>query len=184
MKSVMVSIQPKWCELIASGKKTIEVRKTRPKMDTPFKCYIYETKDEHFRHIGYCWEPGKTFEHCIGKVVGEFVCDDIDWHNLSSLLVREDAENTLMGTCLTKQEVFKYVGYKRGTYIYAKPYEFYSWHISNLLIYDKPKELMDFVSGNSTLEITTDNALKWSGMKRPPQSWCYVEEGGEQDEAD
>ena len=43
-KSVLFSIKPKYCELIASGKKTIEVRKTKPKLDTPFKCYIYETK--------------------------------------------------------------------------------------------------------------------------------------------
>ncbi len=26
MKSVLISIQPKWCEFIAIGKKTIEVR--------------------------------------------------------------------------------------------------------------------------------------------------------------
>ena len=40
-KAVLISIRPKWCEKIANGNKTIEVRKTRPKMDTPFKCYIY-----------------------------------------------------------------------------------------------------------------------------------------------
>lgn len=44
MKSVLISIRPKWCGLIASGRKLIEVRKTRPKIETPFKCYIYETK--------------------------------------------------------------------------------------------------------------------------------------------
>ena len=44
MKAVMLSIKPKWCELIASGKKTIEVCKTKPKLETPFKCYIYCTK--------------------------------------------------------------------------------------------------------------------------------------------
>ena len=43
-KSVLISIQPKWCELIANGKKTIEVRKTKPKLETPFKCYIYCTR--------------------------------------------------------------------------------------------------------------------------------------------
>ena len=43
MKSVMLSIRPKWCEMIASGEKTIEVRKTKPKLETPFKCYIYCT---------------------------------------------------------------------------------------------------------------------------------------------
>lgn len=31
MKSVLISIQPKWVEKIANGEKTIEVRKTAPK---------------------------------------------------------------------------------------------------------------------------------------------------------
>ena len=44
MRAVLISIRPKWCELIASGKKTIEVRKTAPKINTPFKCYTYCTK--------------------------------------------------------------------------------------------------------------------------------------------
>lgn len=44
MKSVLISIKPQYCELIASGKKTVEVRKRRPKLQTPFKCYIYCTK--------------------------------------------------------------------------------------------------------------------------------------------
>lgn len=43
MKCVMLSIRPKWCEKIASGEKTIEVRKSAPK-EVPFKCYIYCTK--------------------------------------------------------------------------------------------------------------------------------------------
>ena len=42
-KAVMLSIRPKWCEKIISGEKTVEVRKTRPKLETPFKCYIYCT---------------------------------------------------------------------------------------------------------------------------------------------
>ena len=48
MKSVLISIKPKWCELIVSGKKTVEVRKTKPKLETPFKCYIYCTKNGKF----------------------------------------------------------------------------------------------------------------------------------------
>ncbi|MBP5781471.1 MAG: hypothetical protein J6X34_09600 [Clostridia bacterium] len=47
MKAVMISIRPNWCEMIASGKKIVEVRKTKPKLDPPFKCYIYCTK-KHF----------------------------------------------------------------------------------------------------------------------------------------
>ncbi len=44
MKSVLISIQPKWVEKIANGEKTIEVRKTAPKCGLPFKAYIYCTK--------------------------------------------------------------------------------------------------------------------------------------------
>lgn len=44
MKCVLISIKPKWCELIANGTKTVEVRKTKPKLIPPFKCYIYCTK--------------------------------------------------------------------------------------------------------------------------------------------
>ena len=67
-KAVMLSIRPKWCEKIASGEKTIEARKTRPKLAPPFKCYIY------------CTQSGVALgawgKH--GKVIGEFTCDRID----------------------------------------------------------------------------------------------------------
>ncbi len=46
-KAALISIRPKWVEKIANGEKTIEVRKTRPKLETPFKCYIYCTQDKH-----------------------------------------------------------------------------------------------------------------------------------------
>ena len=98
MKSILISIKPKWCELIANGKKTIEVRKTRPKCDTPFKCYIYCTKPKMitkyvFKPEDYpedirpekpvfCKQPDASSPFCSavngnGKVIGEFVCDAI-----------------------------------------------------------------------------------------------------------
>lgn len=46
-KAVLISIRPEWCQKIASGEKTIEVRKNRPKLAPPFKCYIYCTRDKH-----------------------------------------------------------------------------------------------------------------------------------------
>lgn len=36
-KAVLISIKPLYCELIANGEKTIEVRKTRPKLELPFR---------------------------------------------------------------------------------------------------------------------------------------------------
>ena len=81
MKSVLISIQPKWCELIASGKKTVEVRKTKPKLETPFKCYIYCTKDNTFaeKTLRGFDDKGKAIYYKAnkGKVIGEFVCNDI-----------------------------------------------------------------------------------------------------------
>lgn len=46
MKAILLSIRPEWCDLIIRGKKTIEARRTRPKLETPFKCYVYCTKSK------------------------------------------------------------------------------------------------------------------------------------------
>ena len=83
MKSVLLSIKPKYCELIAAGKKTIEVRKSKPKLKTPFKCFIYECKGKKVsKIIDIPKEQGGgvldyyEYKGC-GKVIGEFVCDAI-----------------------------------------------------------------------------------------------------------
>lgn len=182
MKSVLISIQPKWVEKIASGEKTIEVRKTKPKIDTPFKCYIYATKTGERLVL----ESDKVFEiskSITGKVIGEFVCDKI------GTLVYDDTTfrypyyygfGSLGGTakmCLSHDELMKY----------GKGKTLYGWHISNLVIYDKPKELSEFyklkkcnsckVSGYESSACIFDEDCKVPvQIKRPPQSWCYVEE--------
>lgn len=178
MKAVMLSIQPKWCELIASGKKTVEVRKTKPKIETPFKCYIYETKDKHFENIGVHYaDERKDFIHHIGKVIGEFMCDAIFpmsvWYsNPNDRLSHREYPFT----CLTDKEIMDYLG--NGV-------EGYGWHISDLVIYDKPKELSEFRKiCQSDYCFTCDYAVKKNGylvdcdrsVKRPPQSYMFVEE--------
>lgn len=174
MKSVLLSIQPKWCDLIASGRKTVEIRKTKPNTIMPFKCYIYctiagTTARERDRNI---------FTDLRGKVIGEFVCKNIDWHGLSNLIVKEDAERALEGTCLTENEVLDYLGYQDGTNIYdCKNFDFYGWHISDLVIYDKPKELGEFEKPREYIHINYRKRNSYfKGITRPPQSWCYVEE--------
>ena len=67
-KAVLISIRPEWVEKIARGEKTVEVRKTRPKLDTPFKCYIYCTQGNDARRLRGSW----------GKVIGEFTCDRVE----------------------------------------------------------------------------------------------------------
>lgn len=165
MKSVLMSIKPKYCELIALGKKTIEVRKTKPKIKTPFKCYIYCTKKFYKKGDGYF--QGK----CYGKVIGEFICDKVEpiVYVKNGYLHIEEA-----GTCLSGQEL---TDYYNGSKIYG-------WHISNLVIYDKPKELSEFKRINrecwyADLGLAKRDCPECHNREcfftRPPQSWCYVE---------
>ena len=150
-KAVMLSIRPKWCEKIANSEKTIEVRKTRPKLDTPFKCYIYCTID------GIKKMPKDYIAESVerGKVIGEFTCDRI--YELAPLNhAPDDVEKQ---ACLTREEI---VNYLNGTG--------YGWHISDLRIYDAPRELSEFAG----LRNTRFGAAPYD-IKRAPQSWCYVE---------
>jgi predicted transcriptional regulator len=170
MTSVLISIQPKWCELIASGKKTVEVRKTRPKIEPPFKCYIYRTKG-FVRHLcnGAWWNMPVG-----GSIIGEFMCYGIEeLYQCNSGWVSEYA-------CIPRNEFFDYLGIPQGTHLgYEKTA--YGWHIDDLVIYDKPKELSEFKHwkkfdwwdyGHHK------NKPQWElrSLSRPPQSWCYVEE--------
>jgi hypothetical protein len=164
-KAVLISIKPKWCELIASGKKTIMVRKTRPKLETPFKCYIYCTTVKSMNLQDYCELHAKTggaVDDWQGKVIGEFVCNRV--HEIEEPFLTWLEENS----CVDMNDIAKYKGEKE--YIYG-------WGLSDLLIYDKPPELSVFSSGSSRLEFSdtpTGFPWRWSGMTRPPQSWCYV----------
>ena len=54
---------------------------------------------------------------------------------------------------------------------YGKGKPLYAWHISDLVIYDKPKELSEFEGLRKT-----KFGYEPIEIKRPPQSWCYVEE--------
>lgn len=200
MKSIMLSIKPKYCEMIANGKKTVEVRKNRPKAEAPFKVYIYCTKpskshqtiygcmvlnsDELYRHPKEGIKYGDSIElMCCkseeyskdnflnGKVIGEFLCTDIYLIKANNII--QSYFNNIHGTCLTDEELC----------IYANDKDTYGWQISNLVIYDKAKTLEDFaracIGGNdcpncrlfdfAELECTRER------LRRPPQSWCYVE---------
>lgn len=171
-RAVLISIRPKWCELIASGKKTIEVRKTRPKLELPFKCYIYCTKDKRGLDIETDRDPTWLFgtDRDFGNVIGEFVCYKIlDWHYIPD--PDESADPGSMAyDVLTKD------GEKTGLEYddfedYGKGSPLYGWCISNLIIYDEPKSLNSFTG----LRKTKFGYAPYE-IKRPGQSWSYVEE--------
>lgn len=219
MKAILQSIKTQYCELIAAGKKTIEVRKTKPNIPTPFKVYIYCTKQKQRFSIGkhtYAFADnlyiangmikcGNGFEDVSvnttslnGKVIGEYVCNDIDKvvhagttnQNIELCFLDNGWNYTPLiaefyrKSCLTYAELEKY----------SKGGDIYGYHISNLVIYDKPKELSEFRkpckclneyegevycdclncddAGDSDYGIVACDRT----ITRPPQSWCYVEE--------
>lgn len=185
MKSVLLSIRPKWCGLIASGMKTLEVRKTKPNIPTPFKCYIYQ-----------CLPKCGDWNDRDGRVIGEFVCDKIDvLFNTSgnpTNYMTKILPSILKNSALPYNEFQRYVGSR------SPRNDIFGWHISDLKIYDKPKELRKFrkvckyrnddgscryyeidcdckkYDFNSDGSVNLVKCVDYIG--RPPQSWCYVEE--------
>lgn len=195
MRAILISIRPKWVEKIIRGEKTLEVRKTRPKLETPFKCYIYCTQasvryqticgchvlnsDELYRHPEQGIKHGDSIELMLcenytkdnflnGKVIGEFICDRI--YELAPL--NHAPDDVEQQACLTREEIVRYL---KGVG--------YGWHISKLEIYDTPKPLSAF-KGLCKIEADCGGCpyynytkMECDGriIKRPPQSWCYVE---------
>ena len=202
MKSVLISIKPKWCELIALGKKTVEIRKTKPKLKTPFKCYIYcalPPKEELFTHgcireyahelirlqdgrivydygMRLCCDdedrPYSKDNFLCRKVIGEFVCDEIDVYTKAFFDEQEerdtyDIARLIYRSRIKYSDLCAYVGSK----------DFYAWHISDLVIYDKPRELSQFEKPRDYIYQSYKRRNSFfKGITRPPQSWCYVEE--------
>ena len=190
MKSVLISIQPRWCELIASGKKTVEVRKTKPKLEPPFKCYIYCTKkkkqDEYGPIIfykdptGICVDNGEGCSPLLtGMVIGEFVCNCCEAFTTNYYTMdRPQTLRIARTACLGLYELTEYEN---------NALCLYGWHISDLVIYDDPKPLSEFymwkkcnsckTSGYESSACIYDEDCKVPTIiTRPPQSWCYVEE--------
>ena len=155
MKSVLISIKPKYVELIANGEKTIEVRKSAPK-EVPFKAYIYETKGA--TEMPWIDEDGHFIYKGRGQVIGEFICDKVMFLTPLGLRGFEMRDEILKSICLTNDDLNAYGGLKT----------LYGWHISDLKIYDKPKELGNF--------FTPMEKRPSYMIERPPQSYMYVEE--------
>lgn len=175
MKAIIQAYSPKELERIARGEQTIKVCKTAPK-DTPFKVYMYCTKDGYMYRCRFDENRLAIPELWNGKVVGYYVCDRVEKFTVGSL--RSDDIEKL--GCLSYTELINY---------FYKPWELdgktvkqgKALHITDFKIYDKPRELGEFVtvkcahkSGScSDCEIKPD-CIKY--LSRPPRGWQYVEE--------
>ena len=190
-KAVLISLQPRWCEKTACGDKSDELRKNFPKLEPPFKCYIYQTTAMWgypiLRKMGLT-DLRNRLEKGKGMVIGEFICDQINE------VTPSNEESISVTSCVTIAEMWEY----------ARPksmFDLKAWHISKLQIYDNPKTLSEFVvvgdcdclnckkcawfdKGNG-FNVEDDCNLAYENIRRkdplkpifkPPQSWCYVEE--------
>ena len=188
MKAIMISIQPQWVEKMLNSEKTIEIRKTKPSCELPCKVYIYCTMpNKQENRKPHSWEVV-----WLKRVVAEFILNKVDTleRDLNDWLPknRYDVSNELLKDInLNQNELWNY---GQGKILYA-------WCIDDLKIYDKPKELSEFSHfipnnkcptkqcgtncedcPNYDEEHETCLALYYAhrAIKRPPQSYCYVEE--------
>lgn len=210
MKSVLISIHPEWCEKICheigkyeTGKpiyeKRIEVRKSAPK-EVPFKAYIYCTKTKskwrYSAYVGAYVNSKDEIVYAQQHIIGEFVCDKVEMVNAKCSDYGIDLfyHDCLTNGCLTEREIEKYFNIPEDKDLRAMKGNGYAWHISDLKIYDKPKELSEFYSPCPIENKDCENCIrygkphKWDfdekqgliyctrRLSRPPQSWQYVEE--------
>jgi len=199
--AVMISIKSIWGEKILNGFKLEELRKTYPNLELPFKAYIYCTKQKPYLYKeangdGFFLDRqeyrGDTYEDRFlsGKVVGEFICDKItryDEQVISGGVFYSDKEGVINEDLCEEAQLdnFQLLRYGKG-----KP--LYGWHISDLKIYDKPKELSEFrgvcakyhtqryrngcIFEHCKHKATDSTGIicEKPGLIKAPQSWCYV----------
>lgn len=180
--AVMASLHGEWCKKIFDGLKTVEVRKTKPRLEPPFTVYIYCTRpnknhqtfsDKLFRlpdgTLKHDWfdelmfYPSDTWgedNFLNGNVIGEVTCDKITQFQVLENGCCHGILEELDKSCLSPDDIAVYIGAgKTG----------YAWHLVEPVLYDKPKRLSDFQHW------VNEGMRCWnSALDRAPQSWCYV----------
>ena len=186
--SIIISIHPKWCELILSGKKKLEIRKRIPNASFPITFYVYQTIDKNWK---YDYIPSLASKQ--GKVVGTFTCNDIDhWESefwledtdvYEAITVIEEDEfepgEYIQTRVFTNEwedweiepEFEKTLLYKDScvswnelrNYMKSGWNDFYTIHVEDVHYFTNPMNISDFKNKKG---ITVAEA---------PQSWCYCE---------
>lgn len=176
----LYSIRPKWVEKILNKEKKWEIRKDCPsRLKPPFTALIYCTRAKSkWRYWNY-----EAYENSKGEVVyaqqhviGEFTCDKIEkivFTGNGYFIAGKDKAYTnkvANESCLDFDDLVNYLGDKGG----------YALHISDLKIYDKPKELSEFskvcpyYDDCENCKHKSENCKEWREIKRPLESWGYI----------
>ena len=163
-EAIMLSVRGQWIAKMAEGIKLEEVRKSKPRIPTPFKCYLY------------CSLFGDVLlldgRPANGFVVGEFICDAVNEYSRTS----KDVARLSGMSCVPATELHHYFG-RRATVD--------GWHISELQFYDKflpitafKKLCPDGLYCESCAMFDAHKEICGNAarvLQKPPQSWCYVE---------
>jgi len=205
MNAILMSIRPEWAVKEMNGEKTEEIRKNLGKLQPPFKVYAYVTKGKPELCYPFSkakkivmvdgWQDELRKEYLInGKVCFEFVCDRVEsisaHFDVGDCKVKDfdtcsmNESKLLQASCLSKEELHKY--------FFGKRFCAYSLHISELKVYDTPKELGEFhkVGFNEAMKNWEWDRLSPPDeksilipcpapryeIKKAPQSWQFVEE--------
>ena len=190
---ILMSIRPEWVVKILNGEKTIEVRKVPIKDGTKVYAYCTKAKPELCYPFAKAksismedgWEKRLRDEYLMnGKVVCEFIvdkCEKIENKSIGFMPHTSDfwtatmnQQELLKSSCLTRDEMAIYIFSNFKSIGYA-------WHISQLKVYDKPKELGEFKHSwimKVPCESDDDDYDKkmFTKLTHAPQSYCYVEE--------
>lgn len=186
MRKVLASLKPYYYYLVGEGIKKIEVRKDMPKAsDWNKEVLFYMSKDvKSFAKIPK--ELQEKYRKHFGKVGLKFICDKVEVFSVGSLRC-DDIEKL---ACLSYTEMINY--FYKPEELDGKTAKFgYGWHISDLKIYGKPKELSEFNRITDKCVFNKDGVCQnrkqnqvilcknldcdCKKIVRPPQSWCYME---------
>ena len=178
-KAILISIRPEWVARILGGEKIFEIRKTAPKCGLPIDVYIYCTQGRtKVTLIKHAFDDKYRAGHCVGsndneplngKVIAKFTLQSLFYvfRNPPSWLDDWFASKA----CVTKEEMKKYANGKSVCL----------WKISDLEVFDEPKELSDFFSLPETYHHDHESMVDYyerkeaRRLKRAPQSWSYIE---------
>jgi hypothetical protein len=175
MKKIMLSVQPQWLAKILNGEKTVEIRKTVPKL--PCTVWLYCTKGGAV--LLQDWGNAMIqngIPQLNGQIVAKFVLEKADKiqygfiHDVVGAEVQDSGKN---GYFITNGQIESArIGYYE-LLKYGKTKPLFAWHIDSLVIFDKPMELKQF--GTWDAKRWHENGTHWFPLNRAPQSWQYVE---------
>ena len=185
MDAIMIALSPEECKSLTKNELTVKLLKRYPKLQFPFKCYVYMKMNgvpeyiydkELKKHNIYLLHPNLA----NGRVIGEFTCDKMytfeyceDSASYDMRVVNETGSFTTLLTAMTQDSICKY----------GKGSTLFGLHVSNFILYKKmlfPTNFTKPCTGckkKGTNKCTEeDSYCRAVVLQKGPTSWCYVGE--------